>query len=217
MYFFLVLALPLAFLLLVLEAYPRAERQTTGRAYVRGLVAFIPIWLLARLLGALVPAAYGSFLLTFHEWVDRILPYAALPALAYLAFYRPGERLPPGEALRRMTAFYAGALSPVGLCETARIWGSPEPYPLFLLPILLGAACLLMPLAAASIHDGYGLGLVLRIAATAAATFAASLSPFLILSHLWPLAILLTAAAAAGAWLFAYPELLRRAPVPLDQ
>ena len=101
MYLFLILGLPLGFLLLVLDAYPRGEYSLAGRAFTRGLAAFIPVSIFARILGAIVPAAYGSFLLTFHEWADRILPYAALPALAFLVFYRPGERLPPGVALRR--------------------------------------------------------------------------------------------------------------------
>src|SRR5208282_5052531 len=119
MHLFLILGLPLGFLILVLYAYPRNEFSQTRGAYLRGLAAFLPIWLIARILGAIVSAAYGSFLLTFHEWADRLLPYAVLPALAYLVFFKPGERLPPGVEPRRLTAFYAGALSPVGVCETA--------------------------------------------------------------------------------------------------
>ena len=60
----------------------------------------------------------------FHEWADRLLPYAVLPALAYLVFFKLGDRFPPGTEARRLTAFYAGALSPIGVCETARTWGS---------------------------------------------------------------------------------------------
>ena len=86
MYLFLIFGLPLGFLLLVIYGYPRSENTATRRAFGRGLAAFIPIWLLARLLGAIVPAAYGSPLLLFHEWVDRLLPYAAGPALTYLLF-----------------------------------------------------------------------------------------------------------------------------------
>jgi hypothetical protein len=217
MYFFLIFGMPLGFLLLVLDAYPRSEYPTTRRAFIRGLVAFVPIWLVARILGAIVPAAYGSFLLTFHEWADRILPYAALPALAYLVFYRPGEPLPIGALPRRLTAFYAGALTPVGLCETLRIWGNPAPYPLFFLPIILGAICLFMPKSAVLVNESYGFGLAASIAGIVAATFAASLCPFLLLARLWPITIALVASIGAGAWLYAYPELRRHQAQPLDE
>jgi|GEM_PF-1053299 hypothetical protein len=215
MYLFLIFGLPLGFLLLVLDAYPKFEFPQTGRAYAKGLASFVPVWLIARILGAIVPSAYGSFLLTFHEWADRLLPYSALPALAYLVFFKPGERLPPGAGARRLTAFYAGALSPVGLCESARIWGSSSPYALFFLPFLLGAICLLMPKAAARIHGAYGFGLAMEIAAVAAASFAASLCPFLLLARLGPLAMLLVAMLCLSARGLSYSELLRRPPVQI--
>ena len=215
MYFFLIFGLPIGFLLLVLAVYPKNEYPTTSRAYSRGLAAFIPMWLIARILGALVPTVYGSFLMTFHEWADRLLPYAAFPVLAYLVFYRSGERLPSGTEPRRLTAFYAGALSPVGVCETVRLWGSTAPYALFFLPILLAAMCLLMPKVAVTIYKGYGLALVVTIAGATAATFAASLIPFLSLGRLWLPALALVAVAGTGAWFFAVPELMRRPPVPI--
>jgi len=175
------------------------------------------MWLIARILGAIVPAAYGSFLLSFHEWADTLLPYSVLPAIAYLVFYRPGELLQPGVLPRRFTAFYAGALSPIGLFESARIWGNPAPYVLFLLPLLLGAICLAMPKAADSIHRAYGFNLAVTIGSIVAATFAASLCPFLFLARLWPLAVLLVSATSAAAWFFAFPELLRRPPLPVNE
>ncbi len=217
MYFFLIFGLPLGFALLVLDAYPRSEYQPANRAFLRGLASFIPIWLVARLLGAIVPAAIGSFLLAFHEWADRLLPYAALPALAYLVFYKPDQILPAGAVPRRLTAFYAGALAPVGLCETTRVWGNPAPYVLFLLPFLLAAICLVMPKAAMALRDGYGFRLAATIAAILASTFAASLCPALLLARLWPLAILLVASIGAGAWFAAYPDLLRRPPMAIDE
>jgi len=217
MYLFLILGLPLGFFFLVLRAYPRSEYPETRKAFLRGLAAFIPVWLVARLLGAMVPSVYGSFLMSFHEWADRILPYSALPALGYLIFYRPNENLPLGARERRLTAFYAGTLAPVGLFETIRTWGSPSPYVLFFLPLLLAALCLLMPKPAAAVHNGYGLGLALSIAGVAAATFAASLCPLLILASLWPLAIALVAAIGAAAWYFGYPEILRQVPPCLDE
>jgi hypothetical protein len=212
MYLFLIFGLPLGFLLLVLREYPRNELSATKKAFLRGLAAFIPIWFVARILGSIVPAAYGSFLSAFHEWADRLLPYASLPALAYLVFYRPGERLPPGAVPRRLTAFYAGALSPMGLMETTRIWGSPESYTLFLLPILLAALCLAMPKVASMVYQSYGIGLGLTIAAFVATSLAFSLCPFLLLVRLWPIALLVAAAAGVGAWFFAYPELSMRPP-----
>jgi hypothetical protein len=210
MYFFLILGLPLAFLLLVLREYPKNELPAVRKAFLRGLVAFIPTWLAARMLGAIVPAVYGSFLYAFHEWADRLLPYTALPALCFLVFYKPGERLPPGSGPRRFTAFYVGALTPIGLCETARIWGSPEPYALFILPLLLAASCLVMPKAASFIHMSYGFSLAATIVALAAGGFVLSLCPFLFHVRLWPIALLITAAACAGAWFYAYPELRQR-------
>jgi hypothetical protein len=210
MYLFLLFGLPLGFFLLVLQAYPRSEYEATRRAFARGLVAFLPVWLIARILGALVPEMIGSLLYAFHEWADRILPYAALPGLAYLVFYAPHESLPAGAGPRRLSAFYAGSLCPVGLIETIRIWGNPEPYALFLLPMLLGAICLIMPKVVAHAYSAYGIALAATIVAFAAVCFAASLCPFLILARLWPLALLIVGAAGAGAWYFAYPELLRR-------
>jgi hypothetical protein len=215
MYFFLIFGVPLAFIFLVLREYPEGERSVTGKAFARGLAAAIPISLVARLLGAIVPTSYGSFLLAFHEWADRLLPYSLLPALCYLVFYRPGERLPSGAAPRRLTAFYAGALAPVGLFETFRVWGKPEPYALFLLPLFLAAICVAMPRIAAVAHESYGFKLVATYAGAALATLLASLCPYLFLVGLWPLALLAVAAAAAGAWFFAYPELERRPEVPL--
>jgi len=217
MHLFLIFGLPLGFLILVLYAYPRNEFSQTRGAYLRGLAAFLPIWLIARILGAIVPAAYGSFLLTFHEWADRLLPYAVLPALAYLVFFKPGERLPPGVEPRRLTAFYAGALSPVGVCETARVWGVPSPYALFFLPFLLAAICLAMPKAFVRIHQAYGLGLFVELAAVAAASFAASLCPFLLLARLWPLAVLLVVILGFWARYLAFSDLLRHPPIPLDE
>jgi hypothetical protein len=213
MYFFLIFGLPLGFLLLVLYVYPLNERPATKKTFLRGLVAFIPIWIVARILGAIVPALYGSCLLAFHEWADRLLPYSVLPALAYLVFYKPDERLPLGMARRRFTSFYAGSLAPVGLFETLRIWGSPGPYQLFILPILLGSICMMMPKTAALVHDSYGSGLVASIAGTCAVTLVVSLCPFLFLVGLWPLALLLVAAVGAGAWVIAFPEIERRPPL----
>ena len=216
MYLFLISGLPLGFLFLVLKAYPRGEDRDTRKAFLRGIAVFIPMWLVARLLGLIVPPVYGSFLLAFHEWAERLLPYAGLPALGYLIFYHRRESLSPGRRSRRITSFYAGALAPAGLFETMRIWGSPSPYILFFLPFFLAALCLLMPKAASVFHNGYGFGLAAAIAGSGLATFAASLCPYLLLASLWPIAILLVAAAGVAAWYFALPEILRQDPLPAE-
>jgi hypothetical protein len=217
MYLFLLFGLPLGFLLLVLDQYPQSEFAQTRGAFAKGVAAFIPTWLIARILGSIVPARYGSFLICFHEWADRLLPYAVLPALAYLVFFKLGDRLPPGTEARRLTAFYAGALSPVGVCETARAWGSPSPYTLFLLPFILAAICLAMPKVMTRINQSYGFALAMRIVGVAAVTLLASLCPYFFLARLWPLSILLIAGLGLWTGFLAYEELRRRAAIPFDE
>jgi hypothetical protein len=212
MYLFLIFGLPLGFVLFVISICPRIEFADIWKAFGRGCAVFFPLWIVARILGAIVPASYGSILLGFHELADRVLPYGALPALGYLVFYKPGERVPAGFLSRRFTAFYAGALTPVGLCETFMVWGSPEPYVLFLLPILLASICVIMPKIASLLYRSYGLELGTTIAATITASLVVSLCPFLFLVHLWPLALAIVAAVVAGAWRFAFPDLEARAP-----
>ncbi len=216
MYAFLVLALPLGFLLLVLGVFPAGERSATKRPFLRGVLASIPLVLVARLLGAIVPTAPGSALGFFHELADRILPYAALPALLYRVFYRYGERLPPGAAERRLTAFYAGALAPMGLYETLRLWGRADPYELLLLPVVLAALVLSMPRLAFGFRDGYGFRMVLLTLGAAAAGVALAFIPFLFILRFWPLAWLLVAGAGWLAWFLSYPELARRPPPPTE-
>jgi hypothetical protein len=212
MYLFLICGLPLGFALLVVSTYPHIEFLDARKAFGRGLAAFIPLWIVARILGAIVPASYGSILLSFHEWADRLLPYAALPALGYLVFYRLGERLSAGARCRRFTAFYAGSLAPVGLCETFRVWGNPEPYVLFLLPVLLASICVVMPKIVWLLYGSYGLELGRTIAAAVICSLVVSLCPFLFLVHLWPFALLVVAAVAAGTWRYAFPDLEERSP-----
>ncbi len=217
MYLFLIFGLPLGFLLLVLDLYPRSEFSQTRGAFARGVAAFIPTWLFARILGSIVPTRYGSFLICFHEWADRLLPYAVLPALAYLVFFKLGDRLPPGTEARRLTAFYAGALSPIGVCETARTWGSPSPYALFLLPFILAAICLAMPKAMTRINQSYGFTLAVQVVGVAAVTLLASLCPYFFLARLWPLSILLIAVLGLWTAFLACEELRRRAPISFDE
>ncbi|HOX33903.1 MAG TPA: hypothetical protein PLB91_16350 [Spirochaetales bacterium] len=216
MYFFLVLALPLGFALLEQGLYPRDEVATTKRALFRGLLASLPLLLAARILGSLVPEAPGRIWSAFHEWADRILPYAFLPGLLYAVFYRYGERLPAGAAHRRLTAFYAGALAPVGLVELFRVWGSPDPYKALVLPLLLAAMVLAMPRLAFAFWGSSGSSLALLAAASLAASLALSCIPFLFLRRFWPLAWLAAGATIFLGWRSAGPELLRRPPPPSE-
>jgi len=207
MYVFLVLALPLGFAALALALFPGEERTATKRAFFRGLIASLPLLLAARALGALVPEAPGSALDIFHEWADRILPYSALPALLFALFYRYAEHMPAGAASRRLTAFYAGALSPMGLFETLRLWGKADAYTIILLPILMAAMVLVMPRVAFALHETYGARLVLIAAAAAAVGLAFCFLPFLFLLGLGPLAFALTAGMGLFGWWLARPEL----------
>ncbi|MGO8695105.1 MAG: hypothetical protein ACLQMF_15700 [Rectinemataceae bacterium] len=215
MYIFLLFGPLLGFLLLVLLVYPSEELAETKRAALRGLLSALPIWILAHIIGSFVTPLYGSFLLGFHEWADRMLPYAGLPAAAYLIFYRLSEPLRPGAKARRITSFYAGAIAPLGLGEMVRLWGHPEPYDLFVLPFLLGAIVLAMPRIVMEVEDSYGARRAFVIVGAAAATFAASLCIWLFLLGFWPLAWLLAACIGLGAWAFARPALFRRAPPPI--
>jgi len=215
MYIFLVLGLPLGFTLLYLRTYPREEAVETRRAFVRGMIAFVPTWITARILGSIVPAAYGSFFLSFHELADRILPFACIPGASFLAFYRLGDDQGHGFLQRRLTSFYAGALAPAGLVEMTRIWGAPDTYTLFALPLILCAIALAAPKAVLALRDGYGAGLAGAIAASAGGILALSLGPWLFLAQLWPLALAIAAGAVAAAWFLVAPELSRRPPQPL--
>lgn len=216
MYAFLVFALPLALLLLAFLLFPMEEIGSAKHAALRGFLSAIPIWIVARLLGSLVPSLWGSPLLAGHEWVDRYLPYSVLPGLAYAVFYHYNKRLPPGEEERRLTAFYAGALAPFGLGEMTRVWGNPDAYSVFVIPLLLAAIVLAMPRFTLLFMREYGARRILPAGAVVLATLAASFVLPLFLAQLWPLAWLLSGLLAAGAWFFAFPGLSRRAPKPVQ-
>lgn len=214
MYAFLVFALPLGFLVFAFLLYPREEIGTAKHAAMRGLVSAIPIWILARLLGSVVPSPWGSPLFALHEWVDRFLPYSVLPGLAYAVFYHYNKRLSPGEEERRLTAFYAGAMAPFGLGEMTRIWGNPDAYSVFVIPVLLAAIVLAMPRFTLVFAGEYGARRILPAGAAAFASLIASFVRPLFLAQLWPLGFILAGLLAAGAWFFALPGLSRRVPKP---
>jgi hypothetical protein len=207
MYLFLLFALPLGFWLLGLLLYPREEHADTGKVLLRGLLASVPTWILARLLDLIMPEFWGSFLSVFAEWFNRFLPYALMPALGYIVFYRLDERVPSGYAQRRLTAFYAGALAPMGLFETINLWGKPSAYANLFLPFLIAAIVLCMPPIALNFKREYGNGKLKPALLACALTLAASAVRPLFLAQLWPLAVILVAAIAVYAWYRVEPEL----------
>ncbi len=215
MYIFLLLGLPLGFAILYLRVFPKVEAQDSRRAFLRGLIAFIPTWIAARILGSLVPAFYGSFLLSFHELADRTLPFAVVPGLSYLVFYRMKDDRGHGFQQRRLTAFYAGALTPAGLGEMTRIWGSPDAYSLFALPLVMSALTLAAPWAIARLRDSFGLSLLGLALASIGGMIVLSLGPWLFLAQLWPLSVAIAVLSIGAAWLLAAPELSRRPPQPI--
>lgn len=210
MYLFSIVAIPLGFLLLTFLVYPREEISGAGRAVARGLICAVPVWVVARLLGALVPEIWGSPLLALREFFDRFLPYGALPALAYAVFYHYGERLQPGEEQRRLTAFYAGVLAPFGLGEMVRLWGHPDVYSVLVLPFIVAALILAMPTFALAFMREYG---ARRILPSGVAFFFCAVASFvrpLFLARLWPLALLAAGGLAAAAWFIGFAALDRR-------
>jgi hypothetical protein len=216
MHTFLVLGLPVGFIFLVLAFYPREEFASSKRSYLLGLITAVPVYLAARLTGLFVAPDSGSILLVFQEWTDRILPYSLLPIFLYMIFYRLDRSLPPGAAERRLTAFHAGALSPVGLGEMARTWGNPEPYVLLMLPLILVSIILVMPNLATRIYRSYGFRLVFLVSAALAGSWVVSMGPWLFIARLWPFAWLLAVVFCLCAWFMATPTLARVSPVPVE-
>lgn len=207
MYLFLLFALPLGFCLLGLLLYPREEYADTKKVLIRGLIVSIPTWLLARLFDFIIPEFWGSVLSVFTEWFNRFLPYALMPALGYTVFYSLDERVPGGYAQRRLTAFYAGALAPMGLFETISLWGSPGAYTNLFLPFLMAAIVLCLPPLVLNFKREYGNGKLKPAAKACALTLATAAVRPLFLAQLWPLAVILVAAIAIYAWYTAEPEL----------
>jgi len=207
MYFFLLCAVPLGYYLLTLLRYP-AEEHTAGRkAFLRGLTACLPAWLLAKLFEALIPAFWGTVFSVFTEWWGRFLPYALVPALFYPLFYKYDEKLPQGTALRRLVSFYAGGIAPIGLFETVQCWGRPSAYLLMVLPFLMAALILGMPPLVLSFEAEYGRGKWKPGLLALALTLLASAVRPLFLAQCWLLALLLTAGLCYFIWYKTWPLL----------
>jgi hypothetical protein len=213
MFLFLIFGIPLGFALLVVLLFPRDEMQDWRRALLRGLVSAIPVWIVSRFLGSLIPAAWGSPLLVFHEWFDRFLPYSVLPALCYAVFYHYSEKLARGRRERRFTAFYAGTLSPIGIGEMTRYLISPDFYGLIVLPSLLFALVLGVPLMIAVWIEAWTFRRVLLAFAFVGGTLALSTPAVLLLARYWPLALLVSALAIMGSLWIAFPRLAWQAPI----
>ena len=117
---------------------------------------------------------------------------------------------------RRLTAFYAGCLAPFGLGEMTRIWGNPEVYSLFVLPVLLAAVVLAMPRFTLVFAGEYRARRILPAACAGLASLALAFVRPLFVAQLWPLGLLLAGLLAAGAWVFSLPGLTRRSPQPIQ-
>jgi hypothetical protein len=215
MYLFLVLALPLGYLLLSIGMFPAEEGPLLRRELTRGMALSPLAWILSLLFAAIVPEFYGTPFLIASEWANRTLPYAAAPLLCYALFHRLDERLPPGRAERRVLAFYAGCLSPLCLAEAARSWHSPDLYLAIMLPLVTAAFALVTGPATLALALEYGWRRAIRIAALVLASLAAAVPRWLLLCGLWPLALLLAVLTLGAAWLYAAPRIARRAPEPL--
>ncbi len=207
MYLFLLCGLPLGFYLLTLLRYPAEERPVHDKAVLRGLIACLPAWLLAKLFEALIPAFWGTFFSIFTEWFDRFLPYALVPALFYLFFYKYDEKIPQGLAVRRLVSFYAGAIGPLGIIETVACWGRPNAYLLLILPFLSAALVLALPPLLLSFAAEYGSGKVRPALIMLALTLLASSVWPLFLAQWWVAALILTLGLCALVWFKVEPLL----------
>lgn len=212
MWLFLIFALPLALAHAIASWYPETEIESTNRTLLRGLVASIPLWFLSRFLGSLAPSLPGSPLFALHEWLDRFLPYSLLPLAAYAFFWRFDERIEADRIQRRMTAFFGACLAPVGFGEMTRNELSPSLYSTLLLPLILISITALMPALFRAWAGAWTSRRVLIGAGFVGAGLLVSLAHWLLLARYWYLAVLIVAATATAAWLWAVPGLTRRPP-----
>jgi hypothetical protein len=205
----------MAFVLLFIVAYPPEELEDTKAVAIRGLVTSLPLWFLARFLGSLMPAAWGSPLLAFHDWFDLVLPYAALPALGYAVFWRYDERIERPRFLRRLTTFYAACLAPMGFGETARSLLAPDLFIIILLPVIVATLILALPVMIQAWFDTWAWRKALLVAFFVAAGLALSLARWFMLARTWYFAVALVAFALASALRLALPRLMARSPKAL--
>jgi hypothetical protein len=145
MYIFSIFAIPLSFYILVLVLYPPREHAEALRTWLRGFAMSLPLVLLARAAGSLVPTMYGTILSPLHEAADRFLPYVILPGAVYSLFRHGADSDAGNPSRRNMTSFYAGALSLSGCAEIFHTVEAPSVFTLFALPFLTFSTLLAAP------------------------------------------------------------------------
>ena len=207
MFLFLIIAPVLASLWLFIAAFPMTERKETRDAVIRGLAISLPLWFLARLFGSFLPEAWGSLLNSFHELFDRVLPYSAFPALGYAVFWNYREKMDRERFQRRLTAFYAAALAPMGLGETTRSLPSPDFHVVIILPFILATIVLALPILIQTWLGAWGWRRVLLVAGYLAGALILSSTEWFMVARNWYLSVLVVAAAFAIAWRAALPGL----------
>ncbi|HUX36592.1 MAG TPA: hypothetical protein VMV44_01700 [Rectinemataceae bacterium] len=210
MWLFLIFALPLALAHAIASWYPATELESTNRTLLRGLVAAIPLWFLSRFIGSLAPSLPGSPLFAVHEWFDRFLPYSLLPLGAYAFFWRLDDMIEADRLQRRMTAFFGACLAPIGFGEMTRNELSPSLYSIVLLPIILIAIVAIMPAVFRAWTGAWTSRRVLIAAGFVGTGLIVSLVRWLLLARFWYLSVLIVAATAMAAWIWALPGLFQR-------
>ncbi len=157
MFLFLIFGMALAFAWLYLVTYPVPEHHEARRAVLRGAIASLPLWYIARFFGSLFLPDWDSLVISaLREALDRVLPYSFLPLAGYALFWRfdrpSGEDKAEGKvkharSIRRLTAFYAGCITPLGIGEMARIMPNSDLQTILLLPLTLSCIVLGLPYA----------------------------------------------------------------------
>ncbi|MEI6388329.1 MAG: hypothetical protein WCQ50_17035 [Spirochaetota bacterium] len=221
MFLFLLFGMGLAFAWLYVAVYPGKERHQAQRAMLQGAIASLPLWYIARFFGSLIHPYWDSqLIISLHEALDRVVPYAFLPLAGYAVFWRLGR--PSGESnqdrksersisLRRLTAFYAGCLTPACIGEMARIMPNSDLQTILFLPITLSCIALGLPNAILRWQSGT---LLVRIAVGLVSGIILSLltlPPWLMAARYWLPALVIPPACFAAVLLIALPA-LRAAP-----
>ncbi|MDP3178776.1 MAG: hypothetical protein Q8M76_12800 [Spirochaetaceae bacterium] len=192
---------------MAIVVFPSHERSAAARAFTRGIFAFIPLAMVEAIASTALDPGYGTPNFIAYEWVRLILPCALVPLACFGIFYRLASEPAGEETNRRILSFYAGALSPVALVESIRIWERPEPYSLFILPFALATIALAAPVAIRRIRESRPAGVVVTVLVAVTGSLILSLGHWLFTAQLWPLAALATMAAFLAAWIISVPAL----------
>ncbi|HUX39813.1 MAG TPA: hypothetical protein VMV83_01500 [Rectinemataceae bacterium] len=210
MWFFLVLCLPLALVHSIFTWFPPSEMVSTKRALIRGLISSIPVWILSRFFGSLLPSMLGSPLFALNEWFGRILPYSLLPLVAYAFFWRLDEKMEGDKLQQRLTAFYGACLGPFGFIEMTKIELSPDLYSLIILPVILLMIAASMPALFRLWRGSWTSRRVLIGMGFAIGSMLLALSRWLLMARFWYIALAIVGGGTAFAWFRALPGLTPR-------